>query len=52
MNPYGEGLDPIPYIAAAFCIGALLLGGYTTWIFLQRKKLKMLQDAVNYKEVT
>ncbi len=50
MNPYGEGIDPVPFIAAAFCIAATLLGGFAIWIILQRKKLKMLKEAVNYRE--
>ena len=50
MSPYGEGLDPVPYIAASYGVATVLLGGFAAWIFLQRKKLKLLKDAVSYKE--
>ena len=46
MSPYGEGLDPVPYIASAFGIAILLLGGFATWIILQRKKLRTMHNAV------
>lgn len=50
MNLYGEGIDPVPFIAAAFCIATVFLGGFTIWIFLQRKKLRLLKEAINYQE--
>ena len=46
MSPYGEGLDPVPYISAAYGIAALLLGGFTAWIIIQRRQLRTLQQAV------
>lgn len=47
MSPYGEGLDPIPYIAAAYGLASLLIGGFAVWIGLQRRRLRTLKNIVN-----
>ncbi|NRA63807.1 MAG: hypothetical protein HRU19_04955 [Pseudobacteriovorax sp.] len=52
MSPYGEGLNPIPYISAAFGIAALMLGGYGAWIVVQRKRLKAIKIASQYRKET
>jgi hypothetical protein len=49
-TPYGAGLDPTPYFALAFGIGALGLGGFFAWTALERRRLRMLLAAVRGKE--
>ena len=49
MSPYGEGIDPIPYISAAYGLAVILLGGYATWIIAERRKLKALKVAAQYR---
>ena len=49
---YGNPTDPTPYIAAAYIIGLLLIGGYALWLFLDRKKTQKLLDTLNRKNVS
>ena len=46
MSPYGEGLDPVPYIIGAYGVATILLGGFSVWIVIQRRKLRQLQIAI------
>lgn len=46
MSPYGEGLDPVPYIAGAYGVAVLFIGGFTAWIIAGRKKLRQVQIAL------
>jgi hypothetical protein len=46
MEPLGPATDPTPYITAAYVIGALLIGGFATWTFVQRLSLKRLLGAL------
>ena len=43
---FGETTDPMPYLVAAYAIGALLLGGYAVKIVLDRKRLKLYLAAL------
>lgn len=49
MSPYGEGLNPIPYISASFGVAVFLLVGYGAWIIAERRKLKALKIASQYR---
>lgn len=42
---YGPGIDPTPFIAAAYLIGFFGLLGFSLWIFWQRKELRRLAEA-------
>lgn len=44
---YGTPTDPTPYIAAAYGLGVLILGGYSLWQLRTRKKLRALESAIN-----
>ena len=46
MSPYGAGLDPTPYISAAYGIGILCLGGFALYVGLQRRRLKQMKMAI------
>lgn len=46
MNGFGGGTDPTPYITMAYLIGFGALGGFTAWIFIQRRKLRLLIAAL------
>ena len=45
-SPYGSGVDPAPYMFAAFGIAVLILGGYTIAIYLARGKIRRLMAAM------
>lgn len=47
---YGEGTDPLPFLAAAYLLGVILLGGYSLWIWQQRKRLRAYLAAVDSSE--
>jgi hypothetical protein len=50
MSPYGEGLDPFPFILSAYGVCALLLLGMSIWLFVQRGRLDALRDAIEQEE--
>ena len=50
MSPYGEGLDPIPYITGSYAVAVALIGGFAAWIAIQRKQLRTLRVAVQRKD--
>ncbi|SMF29581.1 heme exporter protein CcmD [Pseudobacteriovorax antillogorgiicola] len=50
MSPYGEGIDPVPFIAGAYGVAVLLIGGFTIWLVTQRRQLRILQEAVKRKD--
>lgn len=45
-SSFGTGMDPIPYIFAAYALGSALILGYAFWVLLQRRRLKLLLVAV------
>ena len=47
---YGEATDPIPYLAAAYALGAILIGGYAVWIWLQRRQIQKYLAAIDGPE--
>lgn len=44
--PFGGGTDPVPYIAAAYVIGAVLFVGFYLTLIAQRRRLRQLLAAV------
>jgi hypothetical protein len=46
-TPYGAGVDPAPYMIAAFGLAVLLLGGYTMSIYFARAKIRRLMVALS-----
>ncbi len=48
MESYGAGLDPLPFIAASYAVGVLLIVGYIGYIWRERQNLKKL--AASLKE--
>lgn len=46
MSGFAGSTDPTPYITMAYLIGFGTLGGFTAWIFIQRRKLRMLIAAL------
>lgn len=46
-SAYGTGIDPTPYMFAAYGIGTILLVGYTLTIFMARSKVRRLIAAMN-----
>ncbi|MFW7378845.1 MAG: hypothetical protein ACOH5I_08565 [Oligoflexus sp.] len=50
MEYIGEGLNPVPFIAAAYAVAAILLLGMTFWLIKHRKQLETLKAAMKYKE--
>ena len=40
----GEGMDPVPFISAAYGCAALLLLSYAYWQLRLRKRLRQLQE--------
>lgn len=47
---FGEATDPTPFLIAAYLLGAILLGGYSLWIWGQRKRLKSYLGAIDSSE--
>ena len=47
---YGEATNPLPYLVAAYVLGATLIGGYAVWIWLQRRQIKNYLAAVDSPE--
>lgn len=47
---YGESTDPIPFLAAAYALGAILIGGYAVWIYIQRRQLQKYLAALGSTE--
>lgn len=48
MNtPYGSGIDPAPYMFAAYGIGTIFFVGYSLSIFMARAKARRLMAAMN-----
>jgi hypothetical protein len=45
-SSFGAGMDPIPFIFAAYALGSALILGYAGWVLLQRRRLKLLLVAV------
>jgi hypothetical protein len=43
---FGGQTDPVPFIAAAYAVGGLLLLGYAAWQLMLRKKLRRLEQAI------
>lgn len=39
---YGAGTDPVPYIAAAYLLGAVVFLGFFVWVLIERKRLRMM----------
>jgi len=50
MEYIGEGLNPLPYIGAAYGVAALLFVGMAIWLIIQRRQLETLKAAMKYKE--
>jgi len=46
-SAYGPGMDPVPYIVAAFGISMLLMFGYTFAIYMARSKIRRLIHAMS-----
>lgn len=49
---YGAGIDPAPYMIAAYAIGTIMLVGYTLAIFMARAKVRRLMLAMNSDKCT
>jgi hypothetical protein len=49
---YGTPTDPIPYIAAAYGLGIILMFIYGSWQIRLRKKLRALESALNEGEIS
>lgn len=47
----GEGLDPVPFITAAYGVAIVLIGGFTAWTIKQRKQLRQMQVVVKHDRV-
>ena len=45
---YGPGTDPVPYILAAYFLGAFSFIGFFVWLFFDRKRLRALLAAVKH----
>lgn len=45
-TPYGAGVDPVPYMVAAFGLGVFIIAGYTLTIYLTRAKIRRLLVAM------
>jgi hypothetical protein len=53
MEPaYGAGTDPLPYIAAAYALGAVAFVGFYVWSLVDRKRLRTLLAAVKLNKRT
>lgn len=39
-------LDHMPFIAAAYSVGAVLILGYTFWLYCQRQKGRQMEKAL------
>lgn len=47
MEPaYGAGTDPLPYLIAAYALGALAFLGFYVWCLYDRRRLRTLLAAV------
>jgi hypothetical protein len=44
---YGEPTDPVPFIAAAYGLGFVLLFGYTIWLLREYRKNLAFRAALN-----
>lgn len=45
-SSFGTGLDPSPFVAGAYALGAVLILGYAFWVLLERRRLHLLLAAV------
>lgn len=48
----GAGMDPVPFILAAYALGGALILGYAGWVLVQRKRLRSLLVAVKKRPGT
>jgi hypothetical protein len=44
---YGAGVNPAPYMIAAFGLAILIMAGYVLAIFLARGKIRRLMSAMS-----
>ncbi len=42
---FGEGMDPVPFISAAYGIAAVTLATYAVWQVKLRQRLRLLEQA-------
>jgi hypothetical protein len=47
QTDFGAGMDPVPYIIAAFGISVLLIGGYAFAVYMARGKIRRLISAMS-----
>lgn len=47
QTAFGAGMDPLPYIIAAYGISVLLIGGYTFAVYMARGKIRRLISALS-----
>lgn len=43
---YGPATDPLPYLLAAYGIGAIAIGGYAVWLLRHRLRTKTYLNAL------
>ena len=46
-SAFGAGIDPLPYIVAAFGISVLLIAGYAVAVYMARGKIRRLISAMS-----
>ena len=46
-SSFGAGVDPSPFIAAAYGLGTLMIFGYAVWTLIHRRHLQRLLIAVS-----
>lgn len=47
---YGETTNPLPYLAAAYILGVILIGGYALWLWQQRRQIRSYLAALDGSE--
>jgi hypothetical protein len=47
---YGPGTNPLPYMIAAYALGAICILGYASWLFFSRRRIDRYLNALKTKE--